>query len=154
MDTQQKQEEINNVSWKILVPCRILGVFFAVVALLAFFSFIFTPIGIKTFIYSFYIIIAVLTAYGFLRMRKWVITLLGTVAFFAAVKIGISIFHGVLKNSALIPLVATPFVIFGALFIFSYLLRSYFRGEYNKIKITVSYTTLLALSQILAYLYK
>lgn len=149
MDLQEKQKEINIVPWKILVSYRIIGVFFAIVAILALLPFIFGPLGIKTLVYFFYIIITIPTAYGFWKMRKWIITLQGTVVVIAVLNVGLAIFQGAPKARVLVSL-----LVFGALFLFSYFSRSHLEGEYKKMKIIVFLTAIWAFSQILMYINK
>ncbi|KKS26571.1 MAG: hypothetical protein UU87_C0001G0086 [Parcubacteria group bacterium GW2011_GWA2_42_11] len=87
-------------------------------------------------------------------MKKWIITLLGIIVLFTAIKIGVGFFQGAFKANALGISALIPFIIFGALFVFSYFSRFHLKGGYEKIKIIVPYATSLAFIQILIYFYK
>lgn len=133
---------------KFFIPYKIIGAIFAVMALLTILTLI-TPIRFHAYsramLYASFVGINIIFAFGFWQMKKWIIVVLGFTLVFLAVAGIIRVFQDFQKfNSAL-----TPFLIVGALFLFSYLSRLHLEGEYKNVKVISTFITLLILSQIL-----
>ncbi len=126
--------ETNKIPLKILLPYRILGVIFGVVALwnlLAVLSFSLRRFFVFALIYTAYACLGGILAYGFWKMGKWLVSVLGGVTIIVAILNIINVIRGTQKISqALI-----GFVILCALFIFVYLSRNFLDGEYKNLKV-------------------
>ncbi len=143
--------ETNKIPLKILIPYRTISVVFGIVALLTFLSAL--SFGLRTFFVSAllmsaaYIGLNVVLAYGFWKMRKWIVPLLGGTALIVAILNIANIIRGTQKISqALI-----GFVILGALFLFTYLSRNFLDNEYKNLKALGLFLALLIISQVATF---
>jgi hypothetical protein len=139
------QVENNNVSWKFLIPFRTLSVIFAAIALLTFFSSLMLPWGSRILVYISYIVLYVILIYGFWKMRKWIVTLLGITLGFLVIDSGVRLLMGAQKiSSALMAL-----LIVGIIFLFSYALRAQLNGGYKNVRVLRVFIIFLILSKLL-----
>lgn len=134
-----------NVSWKFLIPYRILGVFFAVVAIVTLLASLVNPLGVKTLIAVSYIVMDVILIYGCWNMRKWLTTLLGLTFAFLLINNVMRILQGTQKISSA---VATLLFV-AAIILFSYISRDKLNGEYGNVRVIRVFVVALILSQIL-----
>jgi len=146
MDTSQITN--NDVSWKFLIPYRIISILFAIIATFTFGVSIVVPPGKVTFLCISFMFWEVMLIYGFWKMRKWVVTLMGIVMIFIAFNNIVRVFQGMRE---IIP--TLPYLLFlSAVLIFSYISRSQLNGEYKNIRVIRVFVVFLILSQVLLIL--
>jgi|GEM_PF-5584221 len=145
--------EINKIPLKILLPYRILGVIFGIVTLwnlLAVLSFSLRHFFVFALIYTAYACLGGILAYGFWKMKKWIVPLLGSTAIVVIILNIINVIRGTQKISqALI-----GFVILGALFLLAYFSRKFLDGEYKNFKVLGLFLALIIFSQAATILLK
>ena len=136
MIPEQKEisNEIISIPRRFSISYKIIGILFVIITIHMLIVLLSAPLGIRSLSYIFYIIFVAALAYGFFTMKKWIITLLGIIVLFTAIKIGVGFFQGAFKANALGISALIPFIIFGALFVFSYFSRFHLKGGYEKIK--------------------
>jgi hypothetical protein len=139
------QATTNNVSWKFLVPFRALSVIFAAIALLTFFSSLLLPWGSRILVYITYIVMYVILVYGFWKMRKWVVTLMGITFAFLVIDNGVRLLIGTQK---IVPALVSLLIV-GIIFLISYFFRSQLNGEYKNIRVLRVFIVFLILSKLL-----
>ena len=127
---------MNKIPLKILIPYRAISVVFGFVTLwniLAALSF--SSVGSRrlfvfALIYIAYAIVSGTLAYGFWKMKKWVVFVLGGAAIVVIILNIINIINGTQKISQAIIGIA----ILCALFVFTYFSRKFLDGEYKNFK--------------------
>lgn len=145
--------ETNKISLKIQIPYQVIGVLFGGVALLTLFSAI-SLLSTNFFIPTFLVSIAYaglngIMAYGFWRMKKWIVSLLGGTALIVAIINIINIFRGIQEiNQAII-----AFVILGVLFLFTFFSRKFLNGDYKNIKALGLSLVLIIFTQIIIIIF-
>jgi hypothetical protein len=143
MDTLQTTN--NTVSWKWLIPYRIISILFTIIALATFVSSFWLPIGSWLFLYIAYVVLYVCLIIGFWKMRKWVVTLLGCTVIMAVIVSGIRLF---LDEQEIIIALLAP-LLAGVIFLFVYVSRSHLEGKYWDRGMLILFGTFLILSQLL-----
>jgi hypothetical protein len=139
------QTETSNISWKFLIPFRALSIIFAAIALLTFLSSLMLPWGSQILVYISYIVLYVILIYGFWKMRKWTITLMGITFIFLIIDNSIRLLSGTQK---IVPALVSLLIV-GIIFLFSYISRAQLNGEYKNIKVLRVFIVFLLLSKIL-----
>lgn len=134
-----------NASWKLLIPYRTIGSFFALTGLITLLASLAAPMSIKTLVAISYIVMDVILVYGFWKLRKWVVVLMGFTAVFLLINNIVRVLQGTQKISS--ALMAVLFA--GAILLFSYLSRSYLNGAYMNIRVVRVFVVALILSQLL-----
>ncbi len=138
--------ETNKIPLKILLPYRILGVIFGVVALwnlLAVLSFSLRRFFVFALIYTAYACLGGILAYGFWKMKKWIVPLLGSTAVVVIILNIINVIRGTQGISrALIGV-----VVLCALFLLAYFSRKFLDGEYKNFKVLGLFLALIIFSQ-------
>lgn len=86
-------------------------------------------------------------AYGFWKMRKWTMTLLGGMTLLVAISI-----IAVLGNNKNIGHATVIFATFGILFLFTYFSRKFLNGDYKNLKALGLFSAFLIITQIIAFL--
>ncbi len=145
--------ETQPIPLKIRLPYKILGVLFGALALLSF-LFIVSSISRNLFMFALmsmtYTGLNGIMAYGFWKMRKWIVPLLGGTTLIVAIINIANIIGGTQKISQAL----MGFVILGALFIFAYFSRKFLNGDYKNLKALGLFAGLLVLSQVVIFLLK
>jgi hypothetical protein len=139
------QATASSVSWKFLVPFRVLSILFAVIAALTFFSSLFLPWGTRILVYISYIVMYVILIYGFWKMRKWVVTLMGITFIFLVIDNSVRLFMG---TQRIVPALVSLLIV-GIIFLFSYFSRSQLNGEYKNMRVLRVFVVFLILSKLL-----
>ena len=141
----------NNVFWKfvVLYVYRIIGLLCAAIALVAFYVSLSVPLEkwLAIVLYISYIVLYVILAYGFWKMRKWVTILMSCTLVFLIINNAISFFQDTQKISSALWTVFFA----GVILLFSYVSRSRLGGEYKNVRVIRVFAVFLILSQILAY---
>jgi uncharacterized membrane protein (DUF2068 family) len=147
------KSKVDSASLKILIPFKILGAFFWVIAALtvmAFFFFAFRFYFATALMYAVLAVVNGIMAYGLWKMQKWVVPLLGGSAI---IVLAINLIN-VVKNTRTLGQALTAFAILAVIFIFSYFSRNFLEGEYDNRKVLGSFLTLLIFSQLIAFFLK
>lgn len=143
----------NNVSWKFLIPYKIISVFFAALALLTFLSVISLSLRhlfASAVMYAAYVGLNGILAYGFWKMRKWIVPLSGV----AALVVTIMNIIDVSRGTQVAGKVLIGFAILCALFVFTYSSRNFLEGEYRNLKALGLFLAFLILSQAATFFLK
>lgn len=139
--------ETNIIPKKILIPYKVLGVVFCVLVLLNFLS-VLSSVSrhfyIFALMYAAYVGLYLILAYGFWKMKKWIVFILGGLTLVMLV-IDISHLIGSTKN---IVQISISFAVLCALFAFSYFTRNFLNDDYKNYKMLGLFTVFLVLSQV------
>jgi len=152
METNIISPETQRIPLKIRLPYQVLGVLFGSVVLFTILLFILS--SVRNFFVLTFLIYSVafvglngILAYGFWKMRKWTMTLLGGMTFLIAISI-----IAITGNNKNISQAIVGLVTFGTLFIFTYFSRKFLNGDYKNPKALGLFSVLLIISQIIAFL--
>jgi len=146
METQQ-------IPLKILLPYRILGVIFGVIALLTFLSVISSGsrnLFTLALVYASYVCLNGILAYGLWKMKKWIIPLLGGTTLIVAILNIVNIIGGTQKISRAL----TAFIILGVFFLLAYFSRKFLNGDYKNYRALGLFAAFLVLSQAAIFFLK
>lgn len=154
METNEISMGTQPIPLGIRLPYRVLGVVFGLVALRTLFSAIWIG-SLNFFMPSFLIAVAYagfdgIMAYGFWKMRKWIVPLLGGVALIVVIT---DIANIAIGTQGINP-VLIEFAILGILFLFVYFSRKFLNGDYKNIKALGLSLALIIFPQIIIFLLK
>lgn len=147
------QSETNKISLKILLPYRIFGVIFGVIALfnlLFILSFSLRRFFVLALIYTAYAALSGILAYGFWKTKKWIVSLLGS----AVVVVTILNVINVIRGTQNISRAFIGFIVLFAFFIFAYFSRNFLDGEYKNLKALSLFLALIIFTQAAAFFLK
>ncbi len=153
METNIISPETQLISFKIRLPYQIIGILFGIVGLVFLVSTV--SFSLYDFVPTFLIYSVAffglngIIAYGFWKMRKWIITLLGAMTFL--ITISIVAISGSNKN---INQAIAILVVFGALFLFTYFSRKFLNGDYKNPKALGLFLIFLIISQVITFFIK
>ncbi|EKE19213.1 MAG: hypothetical protein ACD_9C00085G0001 [uncultured bacterium] len=134
-----------DVSWKLLIPYRVVAIFFVAVALITLLASLVNPIGLKTLVSVSYIVMDVILIYGFWNMRKWIITLMSLTFVFLVINNAMRILQGTQKIGPAVGALAFVAVIA----LLAYFSRHKLNGLYGNVRVLRVFVVALVLSQIL-----
>ena len=134
-----------NASLKLSVLYKILGVLFAVSALVTLLGSFAKLLGIVTVIYIAYIVMDVILVYGFWKMRKWIVVLMGIATSFLLVDNVVRVF----ARTQEIKIAAIQVAVVGVIFLFSFLTRNQLNGQFKNVRVIRVFVGALMLAKLL-----
>lgn len=141
------KEKKNTVSTAVMIGCRFVAAVFFAGALFTFLVSLTHPFGIWTLVYFSYVALDAVLTYGFWKMRKWAVVLMGITVVFLIVNSSIRVMVGT-QRVGLALLVSLLYVI--AVLVFSYLSRDFLVGGYKHVKAIRLFVVTLIAAQILS----
>lgn len=152
METNINSLEAQPIPWKIRLAYQIFGVLFGMAALWT--LVLFVSFSLRNFFDLIFLIYSVAfigfngtLAYGFWKMRKWMVTITGSMTFFIAISI-----IAIIGRNRNISQAIAGLVIFGALFLFTYFSRKFLSGDYKDLKALGLFSAFLIISQMIVFL--
>lgn len=147
METQQ-------IPLKIRLPYRVLGVMFGIIVLLdvliALPSNVLRHLFAPALMYAAYAGLSGVLAYGFWKMKKWIVPIVGSMVVIVAALNIVNLMRGTQEiNQAIIGIVMLV-----ALFLFSYFSRRFLSGEYKNPKALILFFAFLVISQAAIFFLK
>lgn len=146
--------EINKTPLKVLIPYRTLSVVFGVIMLwnilIALPSNFLRHLFAPALMYAAYAGLDGVLAYGFWKMKKWIVPILGGMVVIVAI---LNIIN-VIRSTQEINRTIIGFVVLGALFLFTYLSRNFLEGEYKNWKALGLFLAFLIISQTAIFFLK
>lgn len=128
-----------------VVPYRLLAIFFAFVALATLLNSFVNLLGIKTLISISYIVMNVMLVYGFWNMRKWIVTLMGITEVFLLISNSARYYLNTQRISSALMAVSVGM----AIFLFALFTSSKLNGEFGNFRVIRVFVIALLISQLL-----
>lgn len=147
------QLKTNKESLNLLIAFRVMGVIFGAISLITFLtvlSLIFRHFFIHALMYIAFAGLNGMVAYGFWKMRKWLVSLLGG----STIIVGVLSLANVLSGIKDTGQALVGFIVVCTLFLFTYFFRNFLDDDYKNSKVLGLFLIFLIISQLVSFFLK